>query len=249
MIVLGLLAAACGPEPLGDLGDASSDWIDEVVTTGDPSIATAPEGISLLPLETAAWFNAALIPPIGAEAGAVISQVYARGAGADRYVQAGPEEIAAALPGVQFPASIPEGSVAITSQLVFAPRSDQLDNQVTAAFGIWLVEPYSRSRSVGQVATLEVADVPAEARAVAAGAADVTCARFATQTRVLCSDMFLGGAPAWRLKSDSGSTLVWYRDVYRYQLFARPNIDESLLTEMAESMAPLSTLVTLSVPR
>jgi hypothetical protein len=249
MMVLGLLLAACGPEPLGDLGDNSSEWIDEVATTGDLTLVPTTGGPTLLPLETATWFNAALIPPIGAESVDVVAQVYERGAGTDRYVQAGPEEIAAALPGVLFPGMVPQGSVAITSQLVFAPRSDQLDDQVTAAFGIWLVEPYSRSRSVGQIATLEVANVPAEAQAVSAGASDLTCSRFPAQARVVCTATFLQGEPAWRMKSDSGTTLIWYREAYRYQLFVRPNIDDVSLADMAKSMAPLSTLLTLSVAR
>jgi hypothetical protein len=81
-----------------------------------------------------------------------------------------------------------------------------------------------------------------ESAAVAAGAGDLTCARFADESRT-CQEVFLGAAPAWTLTNALGSTLVWYQTPYRYELFLRSDISDAVLSEMATELVPLSGLI------
>ena len=71
-------------------------------------------------------------------------------------MQAGRFEIAAALPGVEFPRLVPEKVTHISSQLVFDPLTGTLDVGTSAAFGLWTAEPYTVPRIEGQLVVLRV---------------------------------------------------------------------------------------------
>jgi hypothetical protein len=234
-----LLVAACGPEPLGRVGDRASSWIG---APAPPSVVTAPPTTLpvLVPSTDIAWYNDGLEPVEGESPADIIAAVYRRGASTDRFVQASRLEVAAALPGVGFPADVPAEVRFITSQLVYENGRGLLAEDYSAAFGLWSAEPYSRSRTAGQSGVLMVSQDGDESAAVAAGAGDLTCARFADETRT-CLEIFLGATPAWTLANALGSTLVWYQAPYRYELFLRSDI-AAMLSEMATRLVPLSEL-------
>jgi hypothetical protein len=239
-LLLGVFVAACGPEPLAGVGDHASRWIN-VSPPSTQALAPTTVAPSLLgPVSEVTWFNQDLEEVEGNYPGEVIAAVFRRGGGSDRFVQATAHEIASALPGVRFPALIPVSVRFITSQLVYQPGAPRLAEDFAAAFGLWTVEPYTRSRAAAQEGTLLVAEDPDEAAAVAAGAGDLTCARFADTSR--CSQVYLGAAPAWRLSNELGNTLIWYQSPFRYELFLRSDLGPEILTQMAEAAVSLSQL-------
>jgi hypothetical protein len=240
LLVLGLLVSGCGPDPLARIGGASSDWIQEpTVVTVAP---TQAGGSALAPVIGSDWFNNDLAPVGGTSPAEIISGVYARANASDPFVQATPGEIAIALPGVVFPSLTPPEVRYITSQLVYDVSNTTLASDQVAAFGLWTVEPYTRSRSVGQQGVFTVIPDDEGLAAVASGTADTSCARYIDQN-VECSVQEVGTSPAWELTDQLGTTLVWYGDSYRYELFLRSGVAPGLAIEMADSARPLGLLV------
>ncbi|HUP14971.1 MAG TPA: hypothetical protein VM848_02800 [Acidimicrobiia bacterium] len=239
ILVLGLLVSGCGPDPLARIGGGSSDWIQEptVVTVA----STQAGGSALAPVIGSDWFNSDLAPVGGTSPAEIISGVYARANSSDPFVQATPGEIAIALPGVVFPALTPPEVRYITSQLVYNVNNLTLAADQVAAFGLWTVEPYTRSRSVGQQGVFTVIPDDEGLAAVASGTADTSCARYIDQN-VECSVQEVGTSPAWELTDQLGTTLVWYGDSYRYELFLRSGVAPGLAIEMADSTRPLGLL-------
>ena len=239
LVVALLTLAACGPEPLSGVGERSSEWIQE------PSVTTVvsvdPGGLALAPVIVSDWFNNDLAPIGGTSPGEIISGVYARANPSDPFVQATPAEIAIALPGVVFPSLAPPEVRYITSQLVYDLRDITLATDQVAAFGLWTVEPYTRSRSVGQQGIFTVIPDAEGLAAIASGNADTSCARYLDQ-QVECSVREVDVAPAWELTDQLGTTLVWYGDSYRYELFLRSGVAPGLAIDMAESVRPLESL-------
>jgi hypothetical protein len=233
------LVAACGADPLGHVGEGSSEWIGApTVTTAELSTVNGP---SLAAVAAEDWYNSDLAPVAGATAAEIISAVYARAKPADAYVQATPEEIALALPGVVFPALLPPEVRYITSQLVYDLTRVTLASDQVAAFGLWTVEPYTRSRSVGQQGVLTVVPDAEGLAAFASGTADTSCSRFIDR-EAECSVRQVGDRPAWELTDPLGTTLVWYGEAYRYELFLRQGVNAALAVDMAESAKPLAAL-------
>ena len=237
---MAVLAAACGPDPLSSVGEGSSEWIEEptVVTV----TSTQAGGSALAPVVGSDWFNNDLAPVGGTSPAEIISGVYTRANSSDPFVQATPSEIALALPGVVFPSLTPPEVRFITSQLVFDLNAITLAADQVAAFGLWTVEPYTRSRSVGQQGVFTVIPDAEGLAALASGTADTSCARFIDQ-QADCSVQEVGTSPAWELTDQLGTTLVWYGETYRYELFLRSGIATGLAVEMAESTRPLESLV------
>jgi hypothetical protein len=233
------VVAACGPDPLSQIGVGSSDWIQEPTVTTVPS--TQVGGSALAPVIGSDWFNNDLAPVGGTSPAEIISGVYARANPSDPYVQATPAEIAIALPGVVFPSLTPPEVRYITSQLVYDLSDITLAADQVAAFGLWTVEPYTRSRSVGQQGVFTVVPDDEGLAAVASGTADTSCARFIDQ-HVDCSVQEVDNGPAWELTDQLGTTLVWYGESYRYELFLRSGLAPGLAIEMAESVRPLDSL-------
>jgi hypothetical protein len=239
LFVLSLLVGGCGPDPLSQIGEGSSEWIQEPTMTTVAS--TQASGAALAPVIGSDWFNNDLAPIGGTSPDEIIAGVYARAKPSDPFVQATPAEIAIALPGVVFPSLTPPEVRYITSQLVYDLRDITLASDQVAAFGLWTVEPYTRSRSVGQQGVFTVVPDDEGLAALASGTADTSCARFIDQ-HVDCSVQEVGTAPAWQLTDQLGTTLVWYGDSYRYELFLRSGIEPGLAIEMAESVRPLGSL-------
>jgi hypothetical protein len=240
LAVLGLLATACGPDPLARIGAGSSEWIQEPTVITVPS--TQAGGSALAPVLGSDWFNNDLAPVGGTSPAEIIAGVYARANTSDPYVQATPAEIAIALPGVLFPSLTPPEVRYITSQLVYDLNNITLAADQVAAFGLWTVEPYTRSRSVGQQGVFTVIPDDEGLAAVASGTADTSCARYIDQN-VECSVQEVGTSPGWELTDQLGTTLVWYGDAYRYELFLRSGVAPGLAVEMADSARPLGSLV------
>lgn len=242
-ILAALVIAACGDAPLGSVGQRSSDWINEpeVVTTTVPPV-TAPRSIGT---DSLLWSNDGIATTNLGDREALVAEVFARREG-DRFIQASRAEIAALLPSVRFPATVPYGAEWVSSQLVIE-NSGALGTDPSAAFGIWSAEPYTRSRSVAQLAILRVAIDPDTASEIS-GSEDATggslpqpsCARFSDQTTASCELLDLNGRSVWNLTSSSGTTLIWFEGDYRYELFGRSFLSRDAIEAMAAETVALS---------
>ncbi len=239
VLVASLVLTSCGPMPLESIGDRSSGWL------GEPGVSTtlavqvvAPD---LAPATSLAWSNDDIVAEIVADVNAIVANVFARREG-DRFIQASRAEIASVLPGLEFPASVPYGARWVSSQLVIE-NSGQLSDDPAAAFGIWSAEPYSRSRSVAQMAVLTVAIDREGAAEVIQPDAEISCARFADRTADRCEIVTMAGRTLWKLSSAAGTTFAWFESPYRYELFGRTFVSPEVLQSSAARSVPLSDLV------
>ncbi|MET0832168.1 MAG: hypothetical protein ABWY62_07270, partial [Acidimicrobiia bacterium] len=144
-VVAAVLTACSDSQLLDELGERSHQYVQGTTTL--PPVTTAPGvGQGGVPLKDIArdlsWYNEGIETGPTFETAVVISAVWLRGNGLDRFIQASPREVAAALPGVQFPSLVPRTTQSITSQLVYDTASATLDADVSAAFGLWSGEPY-----------------------------------------------------------------------------------------------------------
>ena len=230
--------AACGPSPLDSLGSRSSDWINE------PKIATTIPVVTTFPVVATSndllWSNDVIATLNLEDPEALIAEIFARREG-DRFIQARRAEIAAALPDVGFPALVPSAAEWVSSQLVIE-NSGELSSEPSAAFGIWSAEPYTRSRSVAQMAVLRVSTDPAAAAELAEPGAEVSCARFADRSTKKCAVIEVNSVQIWQLISNSGVTLIWFGGPYRYELFGRSFVSRNVLEQMAGKTVRLADL-------
>ena len=242
VVLIGLAVAACGDRPLQAIGERSAEWINEpeVVTTTLPPVTTP----RFVEMENLRWANDDIVNPNLDDRAALIATVFDRREG-DRFIQASRAEIAAALPEVQFPGVAPYGAEWVSSQLVIE-NNGTLSRDPSAAFGIWSVEPYTRSRSVAQMAILRVAIDPETAAEIAEAGEDITCARFADRATVVCDTLNLDGKQVWKLVGGGGVTLIWFSTNYRYELFGRDFVPAVDLNEMVSSAIPLAELEPIS---
>lgn len=213
VVALALLVASCG-EPLGGLGDASHQFVygDETSTT----TTTQPPREAALrvnPADDLVWFNDLLGDGEG-DPETVIRRVYLRAARGERFVQASRAEIAAALPGVEFPLLVPEGVTHVTSQLVYDIETGRLDFATSAAFGLWAGEPYINPRSETQLAVLRVGE--------------------------LTEGESLAETDVFSILVEGGRELSWVSDGYVYSLFCRTGIEEATCLTVADSLGSLS---------
>ena len=238
-----LLLSACGDAPLGSIGDRSSGWINEptVPTTVAPP-TTVPGPVSV---DELTWANDVILNPDLGDREAAMAAVFDRREG-DRFIQASRDEIAIGLDDVGFPSFAPPGARWITSQLVFNNDGTVADDP-SAAFGVWSAEPYTRSRSVAQMIVLRVSTDP-QGAAEAASEARPSCARFADRTTEQCEITAVGERTTWILSGSGGTTLVWFDDTYRYELFGRSFVSLNDLAAMSAEMVPLSTLPVAAPP-
>ncbi len=238
VVLLGLAAAACGESPLRAMGERSAEWINEpeVVTTTLPPVTTP----RFVDIENLRWANGDIVNPNIGDRAALIATVFERREG-DRFIQSSRAEIATALPGVRFPAVAPYGAEWISSQLVIE-NNGTLSRDPTAAFGIWSAEPYTRSRSVAQMAILRVVLDPETAAEIAESGEDVSCARFADRATTVCDTLNLDGKQVWKLLGGGGVTLIWFSNDYRYELFGRDFVPASDLNAMVSSTILLAEL-------
>lgn len=237
LVVLSTVTA-CGESPLLSLGNRSSNWINEpkVTTTTLPEV-DAPRHVAAATLE---WANDVIVNDDLEDPGAVVAAVFNRREG-DRFIQASRFEIAAAIPEIAFPSLVPYGAEWVSSQLV-VENSGRLSAEPSAAFGIWSAEPYTRSRSVAQMAVLRVSHDPETAADLAEPGAEFSCARFAERITDECALLDMEGRDVWKLAAAGGITLIWFEGPYRYELFGRSFIPSDVLEEMAGDTVALSAL-------
>lgn len=210
-----LLLAACSDSSLADLGSRSSEWIGERVGGSSDVDVEAPPFVAPTEVD---WVNDGLgRPGPSADSASVVAAVAARATQAEAYVQASRYEVAVAVPGMVFPAVLPPEVVGVTSQLVVAPGADRLDDTVKAAFGLWLVEPYTRSRSVGQRGTFVIATPSSEP----------ACERLSAGAVGSCTFTDVDGREIVRIDDESGQTWVWEDEQYEYQLFLRGSLENN----------------------
>lgn len=240
--LIALIFVACGDAPLQGMGNRSAGWINEpeVVTTTIPP-ATTPRFVDIAQL---AWANEDITNSNPGDRDALIAEVFQRREG-DRFIQASREEIAIALPGVRFPSMAPHGARWVSSQLVIE-NTGALSRDPSAAFGIWSAEPYSRSRSVAQMAVLRVAIDPETAVEVSERGQDVSCARFSDRSTNVCEIVDVGVRQVWKLIGSGSATLIWFEGEYRYELLGKEFVAIDDLTEMAAETIPLSELEPVS---
>jgi hypothetical protein len=214
--ILAVTMAACSATSLNNLGSRSSGWIGSGASaSAEPSARVVTPSV---PSGDVQWFNDGLdqsVVPDGVDA--VISQITKRSSGPERYLQATRLEIAIALPGLQFPKLLPAQVVSITSQLVVSPTKDRLDTDVLAAFGLWTVEPYTKSRSVGQRGTLVIGTIQST----------TACERLGIVAGSSCTDETVGVLDTTRIDAESGQTWVWTDNAYEYQLFLRGSLESN----------------------
>jgi len=239
LMTAAIALSACGDSPLLSLGERSSGWINEpeVVTTTLPP-TTVPLIVDSSILQ---WSNQGIVALNLDDPEALIAEVFQRREG-DRYIQASPVEISTVLPGVSFPAVVPASAEWVSSQLIIE-NDGTLSDDPSAAFGIWSAEPYTRSRSVAQIATLTVSTDTETAIQVAEGAEEISCAKFSDQTTLQCETLDMEGRPVWRLLSSSGDKFVWFDALRRYELFGRSFIPNQALNQMVSQLTSLEELV------
>lgn len=236
--LVSLVMAACGDAPLGSLGERSSDWINEpTVPTTEAVVTTTP---TIIGSESLSWANDDIRTENLDDQAALGSEVFARREG-DRFIQASRFEIAALLENVAFPSRAPAGAQWVSSQLVF-DNDGTVSDDPSAAFGIWSAEPYSRSRTVAQMAVLRVSRDLETASQLASGELDPSCAFFADRTSEQCEIITVDVRDTWLLSASSGSTLIWFEGSYRYELFGRSFVPLDVLREMTREMTPLALL-------
>lgn len=225
---MALAASACSDTSLVALGDRSTDWIGEAAVATDVIPAPVPVDVP----EALVWANDSLGVPSAPEPDQVLTGVVDRAAKGDRFVQASRFEIARVLPGVAFPRRVPKGVEAITSQLIVSTAGDRLDDEDYATFGLWTVEPYTKSRSVGQRGVLTIGP----------SSESPACGRLVEPSVGSCSEVDIDGLRASRFDGESGQTWVWSDARYEYRLFLRGSAE----TNRSEVEAMTATLVALA---
>jgi hypothetical protein len=240
MVAIGaaLTLTACSNAPFQGIGERTSSWINApTVPTPTTVVVTRPAVVSSLRLQ---WFNDDIETQNLDDPEALISEIFDRRQG-DRFIQASRAEIEVALPGVEFPSFVPYGAEWVSSQLVIE-NTRLLSDDPSAAFGIWSTEPYTRSRTVAQMLVLNVSLDPERASALAAGELEISCAQLSDLTTESCELIEIDSSSYWRLRSAGGTTIIWFDDTYRYEMFGRNVISLDVLQRMATDMVPLSEL-------
>lgn len=248
-----MVLAGCGADPLAHLGQRSRAFFDLERTPTTPpepsaSVTTLPgKQETLRGLDPVDWYNQD--DPIWGATGLrnldpdqVVSVLWAQSTRRDRFVQSGPGEIAAALPGIGFPVLLPESVRHISSQLVFDQATGQLAETYQAAFGFWVVVPYTESRELGQRASLWVGSADLAVSYEDPGEGRLACPDLGLAEARACRPTPIGTLVGWWYLVPEGGTLVWFDGPYRYELVLRSTEDPALVVRMAESMQPLADL-------
>lgn len=213
-----LLLTGCS-DLLGGVGEFSRGVVhgDEPLIATTTTVASEGPVLRLTGVTEVSWANDDLGDASGELEGvALLSAVWARGDGITPFVQASRGEIAAALPGIEFPQLVPEPVTHISSQLVFDVQSVVLDPTTAAAFGMWVGEPYELPRAEAQLAVLRVG-----LRAVG----DPAPGEF------------------FSFQVSEGRELTWTEAEYVYQLFCRTGVGEAACFAIAESLFPLQSML------
>jgi hypothetical protein len=216
VLVLAVSTAGCG-DALDGVGDVSRDFV--YAGSSSTTTTTQPEGpaLNLQGITDAIWTNDGLDAGITLGSDLLIQRIWQRGAdaGAGEFIQSSRREIAAALPGIEFPRLVPTGITHVTSQLVYDPQTASLDVSTAAAFGLWAGEPYTLPRNEAQLAVLRV------------GVYDF-------------DDLTPG--EIFSVRVSGGREMSWVKGDFIYQLFCRTGVSEESCFTIAESTTPLSIL-------
>ncbi|MFP3916113.1 MAG: hypothetical protein ACLFWM_14635 [Actinomycetota bacterium] len=243
LLVAGLTVAtaACSDDSLAGLGGRSSEWIGEVATTASTTTTTAP--VRTRSAQDAEWINDEFgAPDPDLSGGRVLAAVFARSGDSSQFLQASRQEIVAVVPDIRFPSVLPVEARYVTSQLVIESRELTLADDPTVAFGLWSVEPYSRSRSVGQLAVLNASrDTDGVARAEE-GDPEELCTALISGERT-CGLEELGSGRVWRLEDEGGVVHVWFADPFRYELEGMRGVGEELVHQVISSAVALEELL------
>ncbi len=256
LIILLLLAtlAACGSDPLADLGARSRSFFDLAGTTTTqpdvPVVTTTPPtpALDLHGLEGLVWYrqDAPIWGPTGLEEfdpDQVVDIIWAQSSRRDAFVQSSPHEIAAGLPGIEFPSLVPADVTHLSGQLVFTLPGGELSDDFQAAFGFWNVEPYSQSREVGQRGVLLAGLADQAVTYGDPGSGRLACPDLSVTDALSCQPTPVGAFVGWWHVLAAGGRLVWFSGSYRYELFIRSAADAELAVLMAESLQPLAEAV------
>jgi len=219
LAALALLGAAGCGDVLEGVGDLSRDLVhgDTTSTLGTTTLPQPGGGMPLVGLSASVvWVNDQYTAAPNLPAEEAVRRVWLRGDGIDPYIQAGRDEIVAALPGVEFPRLVPEKTTHVSSQLVFDVQTGTLDVATSAAFGLWTAEPYTVPRTEGQLVVLRVG-----LRSALAGE---------------------GSGDISTFQAADGRELAWSFGDYVYQLFCRRGISEESCFAIADSMTSLEVL-------
>jgi hypothetical protein len=214
--LLALVVASCSDDGLfSGLGDRS-----QVIVHGDASTTTTT--VAAIRVDTPlgsvrasdiVWYNDELAEQGVGTIGEVTAAVWRRGDGVTSVIQASRDEIAVALPGLQFPEHLPDAVGWVTSQLVFDVASGTLGRDNSAQFGLWYLEPYSADG--GRTALMRV--------------------RPATSSDTI--------GPIVPEATIEGLNLSWVAESFHYQVVCPPELVEDYCWQMAESAMPLSLLL------
>lgn len=238
ILITAAVVVACGDAPFESLGRRSSDWIAEPTIYVTTTVAiTVPIVVDSDRLE---WFNDSIKSGPLADRQLLRDEIFAR-RGSDLIVQVNRREIAVLAPSVKFPSSSPAQAEYVTSQVVFE-RSGSLSDDPLLGFGLWSSEPYTRSRSVAQLAVLWVSRDALGSQEATSLEPGVSCARFSDASTTSCDLIQYEGKPVWDLRSSGGRTLVFFDGIYRYELFVRNTVSEEVLFTMVSSFTELEQL-------
>ena len=238
VLVAALTVTACGDAPLESVGRRSSDWIAEPTIHVTTTVAiTVP---IVFDSENLVWFNDSIPSGPLSDRQLLRDEVFAR-RGSDLIVQANRTEIGVLAPSVKFPSVAPAQAEYVTSQVVF-DRDGSLSDEPLVGFGLWSSEPYTRSRTVAQLAVLWVSKDALGVQEATTLEPGVSCARFSDASTTACDLIEYEGRPVWDLESSSGTTLVFFDDIYRYELFVRNTVSEDALFRMVSSFTELDRL-------
>ena len=247
-----LVLGACGDDTLTGLG-AASDWVAEAETEREAVLPSAlPAGGSGF-ISSITWYNG-WTENLETDPATLVAEVWAETDGSDEFVQAAPNEIAIAVPGIKIPADLSADVEHVTSQIVYNTASGTLGTDFVAAFGFWTSEPYLNSREVSQVASLQMAYDSNNT----IDEADPTlgCARFLDRNVSNCQPSELLAPLGWWVTNLDGTTLVWIEDGFRYELLKRNKLSIEDAEIMATTLVPLigiapseATLAITSDPR
>ncbi|MCL1601916.1 MAG: hypothetical protein M3112_10355 [Actinomycetia bacterium] len=217
-VALSTLLVGCGEAGLLDgVGDATREYVegDQITTTTIVPVAAGTGDEGLIGAADAKWFNDDIPNQMSGTPDQVVRGVWEREL-KSRFVQSSRAEIVAALPSIMFPGLVPENVEWITSQLVFDETTGALDRDTTAAFGLWISDPYQSDAARAGVLR------------VGRAAADLLPTR---------SDIVPIIVP-------DGISLSWTEDGHRYELFCRSDISVELCSDVADSAVPLASLLT-----
>ena len=217
VLAVSALLVGCGEAGILDgVGDATRGYVQggETTTTTILAVVAGTGDEGLIGAIDVQWFNDDLPNQMRGTPQEVVSGVWARELNS-RFVQSSRSEIALALPSLMFPDLVPENVRWITSQLVFDETTGALDADTTAAFGLWVSDPYQSN-----AARLGVLRVGAAA-----------------------SDLLIARSEIVPIIVPDGISLGWTEAGHRYELFCRSDISEELCIDAAYSAVPLAELV------